>query len=69
MRRNSTSNARIAGTNASTAEPFGARWYFGGPVQANARATAPRETPRRRAIARAGTPSDRYSRRISSRRC
>jgi hypothetical protein len=63
---NSASNSRIAGSNASAAEPRGGREYLGGSAEANARATAPRDTPSRRAIARAGKPSARFNRRISA---
>jgi hypothetical protein len=63
---NSASRTRIAGSKPSTADPTRRRSYLGGPTEANARDTAPRETPSRRATARADNPSDRCNRRISA---
>ena len=66
MSGNSPSSARIAGSKVSTADAGGGREYLGGSDDANARPTAPRDTPSRRAIARADNPSDRCNRRISA---
>jgi hypothetical protein len=56
----------MAGSTASTAEPFGARRYCGGRSEASARSTVFREIPSCRATARADKPSARCNRRISA---
>jgi hypothetical protein len=66
MSGNSASIDRIAGSNASTAEPFGARRYLGGLPDANAFATVFLEMLNRRAIAACESFSDKCSRRISA---
>ena len=66
MSGNCPSNSRIAGSNASTAEPAGLRWYFGGSCAANATRTVFRAIPNRRAIVLIPNPSARCSRRISA---
>ena len=60
------SNARICGSNASTADPAGARSYFGGPSEDNAARTVFRATPNRRTIPLIDTPSDMCNRLISA---
>lgn len=59
------SSSRIPGSTASTAGPFAARRYCGGRSEARARSTVFLEIPSCRATARADSPSDRCSRRIS----
>ena len=61
-----SNNRRISGSNASTADPTGARSYFGGLDEANAAATVFREIPNCLAIARPDNRSDRCNRRISA---
>jgi len=61
-----SSCARIAASNASTADPPGLRSYFGGPSEAIAARTVFRETPNVLAIILIGNPSARCSRRISA---
>jgi hypothetical protein len=61
-----SNNRRIPGSNASTADPAGARSYFGGLAEANADATVFREIPNCLAIARPDNRSDRCNRRISA---
>src|ERR1700742_4472080 len=58
--------ARIASSNASTADPAGLRSYFGGPSEANAARTVFREMPNVLAINLIGNPSARCSLRISA---
>ena len=60
------SSSRIAGPKASTAEPAGARVYFGGRSVFRAFFTVFFEMPRCRATARTGMPSARCSLRISA---
>ena len=65
IRGYSRSSSRIRGSTASTADPFGARSYRGGPGEANAFFTVFRATPLKRAISEIDTPSAR-NRRISA---
>src|ERR1700754_1546165 len=58
--------ARIASSNASTADPAGLRSYFGGPSEANAARTVFREMPNVLAINLIGNPSARCNLRISA---
>src|SRR5271156_698840 len=60
------SSARIASSNASTADPAGLRSYFGGPSEANAARTVFLETPNVLAIILIGKPSARCNLRISA---
>jgi len=53
------SSSRICGSTASTIEPFGARWYFGGASSVIALRTVFLEIPSFLAIARTGTCSAR----------
>ena len=62
----SLSWARIASSNASTADPAGLRTYCGGPSEANAARTVFREIPNVLAIILIGNPSARCSLRISA---
>src|SRR4029077_210189 len=62
----SVSWARIASSNASTADPTGLRTYFGGSSQANADRTVFRETFNVLAINLIGNPSARCNLRISA---
>src|SRR4029077_10522778 len=62
----SVSWARIASSNASTADPTGLRTYFGGSSQANADRTVFRETFHVLAINLIGNPSARCNLRISA---
>ncbi|AXE82091.1 hypothetical protein C5746_40195 [Streptomyces atratus] len=66
IRGYSASSSRIAGSTASTIEPFGARRYFGGSSLATARRTVFRAIPRCRAIPLIDISSARWSRRISA---
>jgi hypothetical protein len=66
MSGNWAASDRIAGSNASTDEPFGARRYLGGSCDANALATVFLENSRRLAVAARDSRSDTYSRRISA---
>jgi hypothetical protein len=66
MSGNSASSDRIAGSNASTADPLGGRRYLGGLPDANAFATVFLEIPNRLAIPACDSPSDTCSRRISA---
>ena len=58
--------ARMASSNASTADPAGLHSYFGGPSEANAARTVLREIPNVLAINLIGNPSARCKRRISA---
>jgi hypothetical protein len=58
--------ARIASSNASTAEPAGLRSYFGGPYEAKAVRTVFREIFNVLAMVLIGNPSARCSLRISA---
>jgi hypothetical protein len=53
------SNALICGSNASTTDPRGTRWYRGGPSDTNAFRTVFFEIPNLRAITLIGTLSAR----------
>ncbi|MFI0542682.1 hypothetical protein ACH3VS_27785 [Streptomyces sp. WSLK1-3] len=54
-----SSGARICGSTASTIEPFGARWYFGGASSAIALQTVFLEIPGFLAVAHTGIRSAR----------
>jgi hypothetical protein len=62
----SANSDRIAGSTASTIDPLAGREYTGGLSRANARRTAFRDTPKRRAITLMGIASTRRNLRISA---
>ncbi|GJF03033.1 hypothetical protein PSD17_19940 [Pseudonocardia sp. D17] len=66
IRGYSASNARTRGSTASTSDPRGGRWYFGGRSELNAERTVFREICSRRAISLIDKPSARCNRRISA---
>ena len=66
MSGNSASNDRIRGSNPSTADPTGARSYFGGTSEANASRTVFLASPNLRAIGLIPISSDKCNRRISA---
>jgi cytidyltransferase-like protein len=59
-------SSRIRGSYSSATDPLGARSYRGGPSERSAARTVFRETFMIRAICLIGSPSARYSRRISA---
>jgi hypothetical protein len=63
---NALNNSRIRGSKTSTDEPAGARWYFGGPSDANADRTVFLEIPNTRAICEIDMFSARCNRRTSA---
>jgi hypothetical protein len=61
------SSSRIRGSNASATDPFGGRWYLGGPSLASVAFTVFREIPQHPGAIRAiGICSARRNRRISA---
>jgi hypothetical protein len=66
IRGKAANNSRIRGSASSASEPAAARWYFGGPLEANAAFTVFREIPNTRAISEIDNCSDRRNRRISA---